>query len=198
MQSTRRPGSRSTTPMPARRGWPRPPMATGTAWSCAGQSSPIPSRRSSDLPLPRLCHRPCGRRRLLGRRSPASCCHRARHQRPEGGIGTFPLPFWALWCQWCLGGVRDDRPQPDQMARCARARDPRSARRKDDPATILEPSGSHHAPSSTPPAPSADELAVGRAVGRLFRATLHVADLSQPLAEIACGVPGVLQHESHR
>ena len=67
--------------------------------------------------------------------------------------------------------------------------DPRSPCRKDHPAKILEPSRSHHAPSSTPPAPSADELAVGRAVDRLFRATLQLANLSQLLARSLVDYP---------
>ena len=66
--------------------------------------------------------------------------------------------------------------------------DPRPARREDDPAALPQPSGSDHPPCATPPAPPADELAVGRAVDCVLRAALLAPDLSpmSPRSLAAC------------
>ncbi len=115
----------------------------------------------------------------------------ARDQGLEGGIGTFALPFGALWRQWRLDGVRDDRPQPHPLARLTRASDPRTARLQDDPTAVPQPSGSHDARCTTAPAPLADELALGQAVDCLLREPLRAPDLNQPPPRSLVACPAI-------
>ena len=82
-------------------------------------------------------HRPCGRRRPPRRRPPASCCRRARDQGPEGGIGTFALPFWAFWSNGAWAVCATIAHNLIRWLGALGLQHPRPPRRQDDPAAFL-------------------------------------------------------------
>jgi hypothetical protein len=75
------------------------------------------------------------------RRPPSSRGHRARDPRPQGGMGSLPLPVGELQRERRLGGPRYDRTQPLPLGQQARTRELRTNRRKDDPTTVPHPPG---------------------------------------------------------